>query len=223
VIESTEVAGRLDAVRSRISRACARAGRSEDEVLLIGVTKKMPPGAVAAASAAGLRDFGENYVQELKRKRPAAPLATWHFVGRVQANKAAPVAENADLIHTAEPGRAVRRLAAVGEERGRPVPCLIEVDFTGHRVGVPAGEAEAFVRGLMDEGGLDVRGLMTVAPQDRDPRPAFAALRELRDRLGRTFPTVAELSMGMSEDLETAVEEGATMVRVGTAIFGPRR
>jgi PLP dependent protein len=212
----------LARVRDRIASACARAGRPAEEVRLVGVAKGVPPEAVAAAVRAGLHDVGENYVQELIAKRAAAPEATWHFVGRLQRNKVPRVLELADVIHTLEPGAATDRLARLLAEDAGPVECLVEVDFAGGRVGVDPAEAEALVAALIEEHSVPVRGLMTVAPQDVDPRPSFIRLRELRDRLTGRFDAVRELSMGMSTDLEAAVEEGATMVRVGTAIFGPR-
>jgi pyridoxal phosphate enzyme (YggS family) len=188
----------------------------------VAVTKGLPVATVEAAAAVGLQDLGENYVQDLMEKRAAAPQATWHFVGRMQRNKVPGVVDHAHVIHTLEPGRAVERLArliARAEERPR---CLVEIDFTGGRVGVPPDEAERFVLRLRDELYITVDGLMTVAPLGRDPRQTFIGLRELIDRIGRRIEEVRELSMGMSTDLEAAVEEGATMVRVGTAIFGPR-
>jgi PLP dependent protein len=155
-------------------------------------------------------------------KREAAPQAAWHYVGRLQRNKVRRVLEAADVIQTLEPGPATDRLAQLAEGRQGPAVCLVEVDFTGGRVGVAPQQAEAFLDRLGRAGGLAVRGLMTMAPLDEDPRPWFARLRDLRDRLAGRFEGISELSMGMSADLEAAVEEGATMVRVGTAIFGPR-
>jgi PLP dependent protein len=209
-------------VGERIAGACARAGRRPEEVRLIAVTKGFPVELVAAGAAAGLTEFGENYVQELERKREAAPGAKWHFLGRVQSNKARRIAAGADLIHGLEPGRPAERLAAAGTARGRAVRALVEVDFTGRRVGVSPEDAEEFVIGAASMDGLEVPGLMTIAPPDVPPGPYFARLRDLRDRIARRDPAVTELSMGMSADYEEAVEEGATMVRVGTAIFGPR-
>lgn len=207
-------------VRDRVAGAARRAGRRADEVRLIGITKGVAGEVVAMAARAGLEEFGENYVQELVAKRAQAPDATWHFVGRLQRNKVPRLLGNADVVQTLEPGAAADRLARMAEER--PVECLVEVDFTGRRVGVAPDEAPAFVERMAARPGVRVRGLMTVAPPEEDPRTAFAALRELRDRLRERFEDVRELSMGMSADLEAAVEEGATMVRVGTAIFGPR-
>jgi PLP dependent protein len=222
VVESTELERAIAAVHDRIAAACARAGRRPEEVRVIAVTKGFPSELVAAGAAAGLTEFGENYVQELERKRGAAPRARWHFLGRVQSNKARRVVESADLIHGLEPGRAAERVAAAAAERGRPAPVLVEVDFTGRRVGVDPDRVEAFVDRAVVMDGLEVRGLMTIAPPDAAPGPVFARLRRLRDRIARTHPGVTELSMGMSADYEEAVEEGATMVRVGTAIFGAR-
>jgi PLP dependent protein len=188
----------------------------------VAVTKGFPVATVEAAAAAGLSDLGENYVQDLVEKRAAAPEATWHFVGRMQRNKVPGVLDHAHVIHTLEPGRAVERLARLIAGAAEQPRLLVEVDFAGGRVGVPPDEAERFVLRLRDELDITVEGLMTVAPLGRDPRPVFVGLRELRDGIGRRIGAVRELSMGMSTDLEAAVEEGATMVRVGTAIFGPR-
>ncbi len=222
MLESAALDRRIVAVRERIAAACTRAGRRPEEVRLIGVTKLVTPEAIRRAAAAGLTEFGENYVQQLTTKREAAPEATWHYIGRLQRNKVHRILELVDLVQTLEPGAASRRLATLAEERGRAASCLVEVDFAGARVGVPPGEAAAFVEGIHELPGLDCRGLMTVAPLGVDPRSSFNALRTLGERLRERFPTMVELSMGMSSDLEVAVEEGATMVRVGSAIFGPR-
>ena len=187
----------------------------------MAVTKKVEPSVIRLAVRAGLKEFGENYVQELETKRPIAPDATWHFLGRVQHNKAARVIDSSDVIHTLEPGRSARRLADLAATREPSPRFLIEVDFTGARVGVSPGGLDAFADSVV-ESGVDLRGLMTVAPLGKDPRPWFARLRELGQSLRKRHPGATELSMGMSTDLEVAVEEGATMVRVGTAIFGPR-
>ena len=211
----------MSQVHARVERACERAGRLPEEVRIVAVTKQVPPEAVSRAARAGVSDFGENYAQELESKRRAAPEATWHFLGRLQRNKVRRVLEAADVLHALEPGRAADRLTELAPEMPEPPGCLVEVDFAGGRVGVPPEGAAAFVEDLGGRG-LAVHGLMTVAPPDQDPRRAFRRLRELRDELRSGRETVVELSMGMSTDLEVGVEEGATMVRVGTAIFGPR-
>jgi hypothetical protein len=222
VLESAELERGVTEVRKRIRAACDRAGRRLEEVRIIGVTKTVSPGLVKRAADAGLTEFGENYVQDLAAKKEAAPDATWHFIGRLQRNKVARVLDLADLVQTLEPGTAGEKLANLADERSERVACLVEVDFTGRRVGVASNDAEAFIDRLSGHPGVECRGLMTVAPLGKDPRPSFRALRELRDDLLDRYPGLTELSMGMSEDLEAAVEEGATMVRVGSAIFGPR-
>jgi pyridoxal phosphate enzyme (YggS family) len=215
------VAARLDRVHGRLADACTRAGRRPEDVRLIGVTKDVTPVAVGQAWEAGLTDFGENYAQDLPAKREAAPEGTWHFIGRLQRNKVRRILDLADVVHSLEPGGAARRLADLAEAT-RPIDCLVEVDFTGERVGVAPESVEPFLKDLGDSPGLRIRGLMTIPPQDQAPRPYFARLRELRDRLRLTNEELGELSMGMSADYEEAVEEGATMVRIGTAIFGSR-
>jgi pyridoxal phosphate enzyme (YggS family) len=214
------MAARLSRVRRCLADACIRAGRRLEDVRLIGVTKEVTPPAVGQAWEAALTDFGENYVQGLAAKRAAAPDATWHFIGRLQHNKARKILDLADVVHSVEPGRAARRLAELAD--ARPIDCLVEVDFTGRRLGVAPESVEPFLEDLGDWPGLRIRGLMTIPPPDRAPRPYFAQLRELRDRLRPTHEALGELSMGMSADYEEAVEEGATMVRIGTAIFGSR-
>ena len=212
----------LAAVRARIASACDRSGRDPRDVRLVAVTKQVAPKVIEAAAAAGIKEFGENYVKELEVKRPAAPDATWHFVGRLQRNKVARVLRAADVVQTLEPGRATSRLLEIAGEEETRHDCLIEVDFTGERVGVAPEELHGFADAVVSAG-VPLTGLMTVAPPGTDPRPWFAKLGELRDGLRDRHQGVTELSMGMSTDLEVAVEEGATMVRVGTAIFGLRR
>jgi pyridoxal phosphate enzyme (YggS family) len=234
---SDAAAARLAAVSERIARAAARAGRRADEVTLVGVAKRHPAEAVAAAAAAGLVHVGESFVQEARAKIPrvaelrgplAAPLV-WHFVGRLQTNKAklaATLFDAVDSVDRAELAHALDRHAAA---LGRTLDVLIQVNVSGEaQKGGAApdalGELAAVVGGCAQ---LRLRGLMTVPAASEDPeaaRPAFARLRELRDALCRSAPglTLPELSMGMSADLEVAVEEGATIVRVGTALFGPR-
>jgi pyridoxal phosphate enzyme (YggS family) len=207
-------------VRSRIAAACDLAERDPDDVRLVAVTKQVDPHVVELAVRLGLREFGENYVHELESKREVAPDAVWHFLGRLQRNKVGRVLRAADVIQTLEPGRSAEHVLQT-LAKDRTPRWLIEVDFTGRRVGVAPEELDAFADSVV-AGGADLRGLMTVAPADDDPRPWFARLRELGARLRSRHPRATELSMGMSTDLEVAVEEGATMVRVGTAIFGPR-
>jgi hypothetical protein len=219
-----EPSRRLAAIRERIAGACARAGRDPTDVRLIGVAKTVAPDRVALARAAGLEDFGENYVKELEAKARQVP-ATWHFIGRLQRGSAHRVAEAADVVHSAEPGHAVERLARRATELGRVIPCLVQVDLVGGRHGVEPAAVAAFLDRAAELPGIEVIGLMTLPPPAPDPeaaRPWFVRLRSLRDELSTTARGLRELSMGMSADYEVAIEEGATMVRVGTALFGAR-
>ena len=219
------IAERVEAVRVQIANACRRVDRSPDEVTLVAVTKGTPPEKVREAAAAGIRDFGENRVQEARDKLPLlsdlAPTPTWHMVGHLQTNKAKTALALFDIIHSVD---SLHLAEAISRRAPQPdrVPVFLEVNaaaepakygFAPHEL--PA-QAEA-IRGLP---GLDVRGLMTVAPLTGDAeevRPVFRRLRELARSLG-----LPKLSMGMTDDFEPAIEEGATVVRIGRAIFGER-
>jgi len=215
----------LDAIRARIERACARAGRDPKDVLLVAASKSVAAEVVTAAAGIGITDFGENYVNELRAKHPAAPSVRWHFIGTLQASGAHHVAALADVVQTIAGGRATDRLASRAAQGGRTLEALIEVDFTGERSGVPPGDVPGLADRIAGSAGLRLTGLMTIPAFTEDPeeaRATFVKLRELRDLIAHDHPEVLELSMGMSLDYEVAVEEGATMVRVGTALFGPR-
>jgi pyridoxal phosphate enzyme (YggS family) len=215
----------LDAVLGRIAAAAARAGRDPREVTLVCVTKTVAPATVRAAASAGATDFGENRMQEARRKLDAlSDLACrWHFIGQLQTNKVKFLANRFRLVHSVDRPALAREIDRRAREIGHVQAVLVQVNVAGEagKAGVPpeeAGDLCRFVRGLP---GLRLEGLMTVAPEAPDPedvRPVFRALRALRDRL---VPGGA-LSMGMSGDFEVGVEEGATLVRVGRAIFGPR-
>jgi pyridoxal phosphate enzyme (YggS family) len=215
----------LSAIRARIEAACRRAGRAPEEVTLIGATKAVPAETIREALAAGLSDFAENYVNELAAKA-AAVSARWHFIGRLQTGTVGRVAELAQMVHSAEPGRALSKLSRRAQAAERAVPCLAQVDFTeGRRQGVSPKEVGSFLAAVAELKGVALVGLMTVPPFTDDPeggRRYFRRLLELRDGLSSRWPELRELSMGMSADFEIAVEEGATMVRVGTALFGER-
>ena len=223
-----DIRARIDAVRQGIERACERSGREPGDVLLIGATKAVPVDRIAGAAAAGLTDVGENRAAELAEKAPLLgriPLV-WHFLGKLQTGTVGHVARHADVVHSAEPGKALEKLARREGRDARVLPLLIEVDFTGRRQGVEPDGLGAFARLLDGLPAVRLRGLMTVPPFTPDPADArrfFERLRRLRDRLVEDHPDARELSMGMSSDYTIAVEEGATMVRVGTAIFGERR
>jgi pyridoxal phosphate enzyme (YggS family) len=211
-------------VRSRIAAACLRSGRDPAEVLLVAVTKTVELDSIRAAARAGVADFGENHANELALKAPFL-RAAWHFIGTLQGGTAAKVADHADVIHSLSPGGPIERIARRAASRGREIRCLVQVDFTGRRQGTDPEGVEPLVELASALPGIRAVGLMTMPPWTGDPegcRPHFARLRELRDRVRSRFPDLLELSMGMSGDYEVAVEEGATMVRVGTALFGAR-
>jgi pyridoxal phosphate enzyme (YggS family) len=220
-----ELLRNLDEIRAGIGHACARVGREPSEVVLVAASKTVPVALIRWARDAGVTDFGENYVKELREKRSAARDARWHFIGTLQTNTAHHVAALADVVQTIAGGHATERLARRATEAGRWIDALIEVDLTTERTGVPLEEVPDLADHVATIEGLRLVGLMTLPPMPEDPedaRPFFVRLRELRDRIRERHPEVLELSMGMSLDYQVAVEEGATMVRVGTALFGPR-
>jgi pyridoxal phosphate enzyme (YggS family) len=220
-----EVLANLARIRGEIAAACERSDRDPAGVRLVAATKTVPVAVVRLAHEAGVEEFGENYVQELATKRSAVPDATWHFIGNLQSHTAHRVAELADIVETLTPGKATLRLAHRAAERGRRIPALIEVDFTGERSGVPPEACEAFADQVADMEGIALVGLMTLPPMPvspEDARPYFRRLRDLLARVANRHPEAVELSMGMSIDYPVAVEEGATMVRIGTALFGER-
>ncbi len=223
-----EIAARLEEVRARIRSAADRAGREAAAVRLVLASKTQPPEAIRAAYDAGARAFGENYVQEAAAKQAALgdlPGLQWHLVGHLQTNKARAAAHRFALIHSLD---SARLATALGRARAgsQPAAVLIEVNAAGEasKSGVAPAEAER----LIDEAraAVEIRGLMTIPPPGGDPERArkyFAALRKLRDRLAAaTGLALSELSMGMTDDFEVAIEEGATIVRVGRAVFGER-
>jgi PLP dependent protein len=220
----TDIALRLKAVHGRIAAAASGCGRAVEEVALVAVSKTQPAAAVRAALAAGHRLFGENRVQEALAKYPAlrefCPDLSLHLIGPLQTNKVKEAVALFDVIETVDRPRLAQALAREIERSGRRLPCLIEVN-TGEepqKSGVLPVAAADFVIECRDRLGLPVIGLMCVPPADDEPSPHFALLREIARRAG-----LKVLSMGMSADFETAIRFGATHVRVGTAIFGPRR
>jgi len=235
----------LREVESRIAEAALRAGRRPEDVTLVAVCKTFPADAVVEAYGAGVRDFGENRVGEAQQKIPEVQAAllgdapTWHMVGHIQSRKASDVVACFDVVHSVDRVKVANRLSRFAVDAGRVVPVLLECNVSGEdsKFGfdVQGWEQEAACReaffssveSLLDLPGIDVRGLMTMAPLASDTeavRPVFASLRGLLHALGERFPDRdwAELSMGMTDDFEVAVEEGATMVRIGRAIFGTR-
>jgi pyridoxal phosphate enzyme (YggS family) len=221
------VLANLDEIGSRIGAAAARAGRAPQEVTLVAAAKTVPAERVRWVVEAGVRAVGENYVQELRDARAglAGLGCRWHYIGALRSSTAHHVADLADVVETVAGEHAARRLAGRCARAGRTVDALVEVDFTGERAGLAPADVGAFADLVASLEGLRLRGLMTIPPLTdtaEEARPWFARLRELRDRVRENHPDVLDLSMGMSLDYEVAVEEGATMVRIGTALFGAR-
>lgn len=217
-------------VRDRIADAERRSGRAAGSVKLIAVSKTQPLARVLEAHAAGLSVFGENYVQEAEEKIPALPGAEWHLIGRLQGNKVRRAVALFSWIQTADSARRLREISRCAVESGKTSPVLIEVNLGGEgsKAGADLGDLRAILDDAFGLPGVRVEGFMAIPPFSADPegsRTHFARLRELRDALAREIPgaPLRELSMGMSNDFEQAIGEGATMVRVGTAIFGSRQ
>ena len=224
------IADNLRSVRERVAAACQRAGRSPDEVAIVGVSKTFPPALVVEACRAGLADVGENRVQEAAAKIPAVEALgsrpRWHLVGHLQTNKVKTALGLFDIIHSVDSLRLAesisRQVASLPVQKAGPLPVLLEVNVAGEasKFGLRPEETGPALEQIARLPGLAVQGLMTVAPLVDDPeevRPVFRELRRLRDDLG-----LRDLSMGMTDDFEVAIEEGATIVRIGRAIFGPR-
>jgi pyridoxal phosphate enzyme (YggS family) len=219
------LAERLAAGRARIAEACRRAGRDPAGVTLVAVTKTTTPEVAALAIELGVNDLGESRPQELWKKAAAVPAARWHLIGHLQRNKIDRTVPLVTLIHSVDSERLLEALAAFGAKRGTPVPVLLEVNCS--REAAKGGFAPEALPAVGDRlaslPGVAVRGLMTMAAYSENPedaRPTFAELRRLRyDLRTRTGLELRELSMGMSGDFEVAVEEGATLVRVGTTLF----
>jgi pyridoxal phosphate enzyme (YggS family) len=219
------VLANLAEIRARIARACERVGRSLSSVRLVAAAKTVEPEAITWVRDAGVLEVGENYVAELRAKREAVEGVLWHFIGTLQRGSAHHVAELADVVETVIPGSAARRLARRAVERGRVVPVLIEVDLTSERTGIGPDAVADAADEIAATRGLALKGLMTLPAMPTTPddsREDFRRLRELLEVVSERHPQARELSMGMSLDYEVAVEEGATMVRIGTALFGAR-
>lgn len=217
------IAENLALVKHHMAQAANAAGRTPEDVRLVAVSKAHPADAAEAALAAGHRLFGENRVQEGEAKWPALkerfPDARLHLIGPLQRNKARAALDLFDVIETVDRPKLATHLARLMDETGRRPDCLIQVN-TGaepQKAGIPPGDADGFIAQCRDELGLPVKGLMCIPPADEEPALHFALLAEIAGRNG-----LAELSMGMSADYETAIRFGATLVRVGTAVFGPR-
>lgn len=223
---SDELISNIEEIRKRVALACELAARDRDSVTLVAVSKTHPASLINAAIAAGLTVFGESKVQEADKKIPeiGRRAAEWHLIGHLQSNKTRRAVQLFDVIQTLDSAELAARLDRICKEEGREgLDVLIQVDLAGEatKSGVDKADLSALVETVESYGNLRLRGLMTIPPYFDDPlatRPYFVKLRELRDK----YTPGGELSMGMSHDFEVAIEEGATMIRVGTAIFGER-
>jgi PLP dependent protein len=229
VVADLPLAARLEAVRSRIGAAATRADRDPLDVRLIAVSKGMPAARVDEAIAAGIGDIGENRIQEAAGKqRQVRNAARWHLIGHVQTNKAGRAAAIFDFVHSVDSRRVADVLSAHRPPGRDPIGVLLEVELTGlpTRYGVAESDVEGLVQQLVNVPSIHLMGLMTIAPFTEDPegaRALFTRLRHIRDHMEHvTGWALPELSMGMTNDFEIAIEEGATMVRIGRAIFGER-
>ena len=215
--------------RARMARAAAAAGRSAQSVTLLAVGKAQPVALLAAAADCGVADFGESYLQEALAKIAAlrARALTWHFIGRIQANKTRPIAEVFSWVHALDRAKVAERLAAQRPREAPPLNVCLEVNIAGEpsKGGVMPGELPDLAAAVARLPHLALRGLMCIPPEETEParqRAWFARLRGLRDDLNAAGYSLDTLSMGMSGDFEAAIQEGATIVRLGTVLFGAR-
>ncbi|MEV6412675.1 YggS family pyridoxal phosphate-dependent enzyme [Kribbella sp. NPDC051718] len=227
-----ELSANVKAVRERIQAACVAAGRPEGSVTLVGITKTFPINDVRALAALGVRDLGENREQELKVKAPDCQDVTWHFVGQLQSNKARSVARNASVVHSVDRSSLVTALSRAAIDEGRVLRCLLQVSLAEYgreevatgmsRGGVAPAEVQELAAEVAAADGLELGGVMAVAPLGSDPDEAFAGLEAVASRLRSEHPGADWISAGMSGDLEAAIRRGATHVRLGRALLGTR-
>jgi pyridoxal phosphate enzyme (YggS family) len=217
-------------IRRRIAETCERCGRKTEEITVVAVTKTFGVDVIKEAFAAGLHEFGENYVNEFCRKY--AELSDknirWHYIGHLQRNKVREIIGKTALIHSVDSERLAEEISKRAETTGKKVDILIEVNTSGEesKFGVRPEETASLVKALVKIPYISVSGLMTIGPFLPDPessRPAFRLLREIRDGIQQDGIPIPHLSMGMTNDFEVAIEEGATIIRVGTALFGKRK
>lgn len=228
-VQTIDVVHNLEQVRRRLAAAAGRAGRDPETVGLVAVSKDVGPEQIRKALEAGVQVFGESRVQELAGKYPELPGARWHFIGHLQRNKVKYLVGRVELIHSLDRWSLAEELDRRARGQGRPFRVLVQVRAGADegKLGVGAAEVGDFVSRVAGLGGLDVEGIMVIAPFVEDPeqtRPYFRAVKRLFDSLADVPGFKGRyLSMGMSGDFEVAVEEGANLVRVGTAVFGPRK
>jgi pyridoxal phosphate enzyme (YggS family) len=226
------IADNVRIVRERIQKAALNSGRDPKEVRLIAVTKGVSIEKITEAVRCGIDTFGENYAQEFRNKyevieKTLGSKVKWHFIGRLQRNKVKYLLGKVELIHSLDSLTVAEEINKRAQKLGTLVPVLIEVNTSGEKQkgGIPLDELKDFLNRVRDLPSVKIIGLMTMPPYFDNPeltRPYYRKLRELRDELQKLLPDLRELSMGMSVDFEVAIEEGATMVRIGTLIFGPR-
>jgi PLP dependent protein len=228
-IPREEIAANLASIERRINDACARAGRARDDVRLIAVSKTFGPDAITSAIECGVTDLGENRVQELREKFPDLRReARWHMIGHLQSNKAREAVHLFGVVHSVDRESLADKLDQAAKDQGKALDVLVQVNVGGEpqKSGVSEPGLETLVRHVAGLDGLRLRGLMTIPPiaDESATRGYFAKMRRLRDSLRENLglDSLAELSMGMTDDFEIAIEEGATMIRVGRAIFGER-
>lgn len=220
---------RIAAVRAEVAAVTRRAGRRPEEVRIVAVTKTMPPEAVRDAIAGGIPDVGENYVQEARAKRLQVGGGRWHLVGGLQRNKVRAAVAVFDVIQSVDSVDLARELGREAGSAGRRLPVLLQVNVAGRegQRGAPPETIPELARAVVEQATLELLGLMTIAPADAGQeglRAHFGAVRGLRDATARSLGVeMPHLSMGMSDDFSLAIEEGATLVRLGRALFGPRR
>lgn len=225
-VDARKIAERLAEVRRRIADAARTAGRDPADVRLIAISKLKPVAAIAAAVEAGQVEFGENRVQELIAKLDTVPPdVRWHFVGRLQRNKVKQIVGRVEAIHSVDRASLAETIATSAARRDLVQSVLVQVDLAGEpqKGGCAPDDVPALLERIGGLRGVRAIGLMTIPPIEAEPATMFARLCALRAHLGEEYPTLTELSMGMSADLESAVAHGATLVRVGTAIFGARQ
>lgn len=222
----------INDVLKRMENAAHKSGRYPQEIKLVAVSKRVDPERIREALAFGINIFGENYAQEFRDKskileQDAGSKIKWHYIGQLQRNKVKYVVGNVELIHSVDSLSVAREINKRASALGIQVPVLVEVDTSGEesKGGVSTLDLPNFLKELSAMNSINIQGLMTMPPYFDDPemaRPYFKKLREIRDELLPQFPQLKELSMGMSGDFEVAIEEGATIIRVGTSIFGER-
>lgn len=224
----TSIKQRYDKVVADVASAARRSGRNPDEILVLGASKQQPVAAIRALAELGLLDFGENHVQgALEKQAELADLPlTWHFIGRIQSNKTREIANHFDWVHGVDRLKIAGRLSAQRERKGLLNVCLqVNIDDEPSKGGLPPGEVPAVAGEVATLPGIRLRGLMAIPRPETDPdrqRAAFRKVREILESLRGGGLDLDTLSMGMTADLEAAIAEGATIVRIGTALFGPR-